>query len=165
MKICIDARTAHIGGIRTYSVNLLTSLISIDNHNEYFIFYDQRMAEMGLAGVNEYVVPTMNELVWIAWSQTALPRFLKKMNIDVFHSVKQVGAIWSKTKKILTIHDAGFFCFLTHFHGRKLSIGKQCIVLQQKDTITLLPYQIPQDILYVKCWMCPMSKQELPILV
>lgn len=111
MKIFIDARTAHIGGIHTYATNLLSALLATDTENDYFVLYDKRMGKKGLARARKIVVPTMNQLVWLGWNQTSLPRLLSRTDIDVYHSVKQVGAIISKTKKALTIHDACYFLF------------------------------------------------------
>jgi glycosyltransferase involved in cell wall biosynthesis len=111
MKIFLDARTAHVGGIDTYATNLLSALLAIDTENDYFVLSDKRMGQKGLTGAQEFVVPTMNRLVWLGWNETSLPRLLSRTGIDVYHSVKQVGAIRSKTTKVLTIHDACFFLF------------------------------------------------------
>ena len=111
MKIFIDARTAHVGGINTYAANLLSALLAIDTKNEYFVLYDKRMGEKGLVRAREIIAPTMNQIVWIVWNETSLPRLLNRLDIDVYHSVKQIGAIFSKIRKTVTIHDACFFLF------------------------------------------------------
>ena len=78
MKIFFDSRTAHIGGIDTYATNLLSALLAIDTENDYFVLYDERMGKKGLVRAQEMIAPTMNPLVWLAWNETSLPRFLSR---------------------------------------------------------------------------------------
>jgi len=57
------------------------------------------------------IAPTMNRLVWLGWNQTSLPRVLRGANIDIYHSVKQIGAVFSKIRKTVTIQDACYILF------------------------------------------------------
>lgn len=111
MRICIDARIPNQGGIRTCVQELIQSIIKIDKENQYFIFYDSKQGVQGYKNVIEHVVPTNNKIVWILWGQTYLPYFLRKNKIDVFHSLKHVGAFFTKSISLITIYDAGPFLF------------------------------------------------------
>ena len=104
MKIFIDARTAHVGGINTYATNLLSALLEIDTKNEYFVLYDKRMGERGLVRAREIAAPTMNHIVWIVWNETSLPDgsyivtaekndVQTKWYIDPMHNVTRVERI------------------------------------------------------------------------
>ena len=111
MKICIDARIPNKGGIRTYTTYLLENLINIDSGNQYYIFYDYDQGKRGFKDAIERIVPSKSKIIWILWSQTILPLFLRRHKIDIFHSFKHVGALLSSSKTLITIHDAGPFLF------------------------------------------------------
>jgi len=104
MKICIDARSPGLRGPRTYIDSLLESLLKVDRNNDYLIITDRQRGSWGYDGVDEIMVPSVNPLHWMVWSNTVLQGLLERCGVDVYHSVKHVTAYRLKAKKVLTLH-------------------------------------------------------------
>ena len=106
MKICLDARSPGTGGVFTYTKYLLYNLFQIDIENEYIIITDPEHGSWGYDHVEEIVVPNNNPFSWLLWSNTQLPKYLEKRNIDVYHSLKHVTGFRIPAKSVLTFHGA-----------------------------------------------------------
>ena len=107
MKICIDARSPHSGGITTYTHGLLKNLMAIDKKNEYIVLYDAEHGKGGYTSAEERIAPSSNILWRLIWDHTYLPSLLKREKVDIYHSFKHLNAFKSSTKLIYTIHSAG----------------------------------------------------------
>lgn len=122
MRIGIDIRV--IGKNRTgdevYFFNLVKNLTAIDNINEYFLFTDRdpkkdsalkKETERLELGSNFKIVflNSPNRFWWNLW---ALPNYLKKNPVDIFHT-QYIAPFWlpKNTKLVLTIHDISFNFF------------------------------------------------------
>ena len=52
MKICIDARFLthpQVGGFKTYTENLIRALVEVDAENQYVLYVDRNLDEIGHA--------------------------------------------------------------------------------------------------------------------
>lgn len=104
MRICIDARSPGLTGILNYTKCLLNSLLRVDKSNEYIIITDPKHTGLIPPGADKIVVPSLNPIYWMVWSNTILPKLLDEKSVDVYHSFKHVTAYRLKTKNILTFH-------------------------------------------------------------
>jgi glycosyltransferase involved in cell wall biosynthesis len=104
MRICIDARSPGTKGILSVMVCLIRSLLKLDQKNEYTIINDPNHESWGDEKTNKIVVPSLNPVRWIVWSNTILPQILEKNKVDIYHSLKHVTALRLKAKKIVTFH-------------------------------------------------------------
>lgn len=104
MRICLDVRSPGAKGVLSVVNCLLKSLAKVDQANSYFLITDRKHAGWGYDGMRELVVPSLNPVAWIYWSNTILPKFVEQNKIDVYHSLKHVTAFHLKAKKVLTFH-------------------------------------------------------------
>ena len=122
MKIGIDIRL--IGKKRTGDevvfFNLVKNLTEIDRSNQYFLFTDRNpeknrelkaeIDKLKLADNFKIIfIDSPNRFWWNLW---ALPHFLNKNPVDVFHT-QYIAPFWlpKKVKLVLTIHDISFNFF------------------------------------------------------
>ena len=81
MRICIDVRSPGTTGVLNYSTCLLKSLLKVDRNNEYMVIRDPKRGSWGHDGMEEIVVPSLNPMYWLVWSNTTLPRILDKKKL------------------------------------------------------------------------------------
>lgn len=122
MKIGIDIRL--IGKKRTGDeqvfFNLVKNLAVIDSSNEYFLFTDcdpDKDAELNeeikkLELKKNFKIIFINSPNRFWWNLWALPNYLRKNPIDIFHT-QYIAPFWlpKKAKLVLTIHDISFNFF------------------------------------------------------
>ncbi len=113
MRIAIDARTLshpQPGGFKTYTTNLVNSLLALDSNNEYIIYLDRSYIDKGL------VCYTMAKTIIVQQKdigigmplreQFSLPAQLHRDAPDVVHFPCATGSILLTIPCVLTIHDA-----------------------------------------------------------
>ena len=106
MKIGVMLRNLNErGGIVVYTVHLLNSLLSLDQKNEYVLFY-RDPGHLGrfssFPNVSERIVHSANKL-W--WDQIAVPRAAKRENVDVIFNPKLSIPLLSPKKTVLVISE------------------------------------------------------------
>jgi glycosyltransferase involved in cell wall biosynthesis len=122
MKIGIDIRL--IGknqtGSEAYFFGLVKNLATIDETNEYFLFtnHDQvedpnlkkEIEKLELRPNFKIIFLNSPNRFW--WNLWALPNYLKKNPIDIFHT-QYIAPFWlpKNMKLVLTIHDISFNYF------------------------------------------------------
>src|SRR4030066_698592 len=104
MKICLDVRSPGESGVRNYMRGLVKGLLTFDKKNQYVIITDPNHRGSWSYGVEEIVVPSLNPLHWMFWSNTTLVSLLQEKNVDVYHTFKHVTAFSIKTKRVVTLH-------------------------------------------------------------
>jgi glycosyltransferase involved in cell wall biosynthesis len=138
MKIGIDIRV--IGKKRTgdesYFFGLAKGLAELDKKNEYFLFTDCDPEKDGeLGGEIEKLKLSANfKIIFINspsrfwWNFWALPKYLRKNPIDIFHT-QYIAPFWlpKKIKLVLTIHDISFNFFPEHIKKSDLFFLKMLI--------------------------------------
>ncbi len=98
-------------GIGMYTRCLLKNILSIDRDNEYVFFtfgnwpFSSILSEEGFKGIRIIKInPPLKQLSWF-FAQAFLPLAMKKEKLDIFHSPEYILPVFSKAKKIITIHD------------------------------------------------------------
>ncbi len=107
-------------GFGTYTDGLLRSLISNDSDHQWHCLSNELPEEIAAFSVirenrdrSPFVFPPNVKVVStrhkrrLLWSNTALPRYLKQNQIDLFHSVDNISLpLWRKPcALVLTLHD------------------------------------------------------------
>ncbi len=108
MRIGIAARDLSVGslGVKSYLESLLTALLKIDEENEYYVFYIKKDELGSFPKANEIVLQSSNKLFW---DYFLLPLAIKRYRIDVTLFPKYIIPFFVNCKKILVIHDLGFY--------------------------------------------------------
>lgn len=107
MKIGIDARVLgckQIGGVATYTYNLIANLAKIDADNEYIIFHSLP-EDLAFSKRNFRVKVIQVPPYEFFKEQLALTYEVTKERLDLFHSPFYLPPIVRLSKTILTIHD------------------------------------------------------------
>lgn len=106
MKIAIDARylDGQYSGIATYSERLITAISEIDKENQYVIIVHSGYNKPLNLGKNFEIIkiPKRPLSFWTIFGQW---KFLKKLNIDIFHAHFPILPLFYNGKNILTLHD------------------------------------------------------------
>ena len=122
MKIGIDIRA--IGRKRTgdevYFFNLVKNLAEMDKESEYLLFTDrdpqknpalaEEIEKLELADNFQIIFLDSPSRFW--WNLWALPNYLRKSPVDIFHT-QYIAPFWlpKNIKLALTIHDISFNFF------------------------------------------------------
>jgi glycosyltransferase involved in cell wall biosynthesis len=106
LRVCLDARSPGHGGIATYIENLIDHLVRLAPDNYYLLLVDAGQPSRARPGVEEFVVPVGNPLLWFFWSNTRLPRLLRERQIDVYHALKHVTLFRIPARSMVTLHGA-----------------------------------------------------------
>lgn len=115
MKICIDARSPGYSGVRSYASCLLRGLAALDRDLELVVLRAPQDDPWGIDGVEERVLPARHFLSWLAWSNTRLPRLLRREGFDLYHSLKHITAFRGAAKRVVTFHSARFLIHPEHY--------------------------------------------------
>ncbi len=109
MKICLDIRVSTQGGTSTFIDNFVRHLSDVEHqHSIQFVFNEGTTALNG-KHVRAAAVPHKNRLLEFKWSQWSLPHVLKRLEFDVYHSLKHVGPIFCPTSTIYRVPAVGQF--------------------------------------------------------
>ena len=104
-RIAIDARKWRDYGIGTYVRNLVRHLARIDRENTYFVLCDP-LEEASLRLVGENFVPIVESSKGYTLEEhLTIPRHLRKLGVDLFHSPHYVLPIRCPSRAVVTIHD------------------------------------------------------------
>jgi glycosyltransferase involved in cell wall biosynthesis len=119
MKIGIDIR--NIGRQRTGSeavvLELTKNILKIDHANEYFLFTDTEDRDvldnieksLELEGVDNVRIISLKARNKFAWAFWAMPKYLRKNKLDVYHTEYILPFfIPKRTRAITHIHDVSF---------------------------------------------------------
>ena len=108
IRIGIAARDLSVGslGVKSYLEGLIDSLLRIDEKNEYHIFYISRDDLGSFPTANEVVLESFSKLYW---DYFLLPLAVRRSRIDVMLFPKYVVPFFVNCKKIVVIHDLGFY--------------------------------------------------------
>lgn len=111
MRIGFDARVIcqkQVKGIGRYLTNLLQALVDHAGRNEIFLFVDQHSEfdseESGMKRIHLVKVASSRNGGY--WEQFALPKAVRDLRIDVFHSPSNTMMGFPPCPVVLTLHDA-----------------------------------------------------------
>lgn len=132
MKIAIDLRSLSEGrrsGVEEYVLNVVQSLIKIDNINAYFLFksgFRNRSiaADFFYANRNKVVekkLKTPNRLLNLSlklWREPLLDLVSGKPDIFFMPNIN-IGPVSSRCKKVITFHDLSYEIYPEHFSVKR----------------------------------------------
>ncbi len=114
LTIAIDARWIFraLSGVGVYTRNLIRHLARLDEENKYVLLFDDKMLmerelrETATIGRRNFSALLLPYSVFSLRNQVALPRTLRQLGIDVFHSPNFMIPLGRTTAKtVVTIHD------------------------------------------------------------
>lgn len=147
MKIGIDISQIVYGtGVSTYTKNLVESLLSVDDKNEYILFGSSLRAKKKLKefveGLSKFqnvepklasFPPTILEILWNNLHVYPLEKFIGE--VDVFHSSDwtQPKIASTITKKVTTVHDMVPYLFTSSLPKKIADNQKKRLELVKKE--------------------------------
>ncbi len=116
VRVSMDATAvpAKPGGAGRYVLNLVAELIRPEMHDDVEVTvvcrHGDRARWEARAGAGRVVdtAPTRRP-VRLAWEQTALPRLLNRMPVDVHHGPHYTMPVAARGPSVVTVHDLSFF--------------------------------------------------------
>jgi len=118
MKISIDLTSIpnQKTGVGKYAMALIKALGKFDNENYYWIFVKRNQAEdFNPKKKNFHIVLCSNilqsKILRILWEQFILPLYIKRLKIDLLHSIHYTIPLFAGCKVVVTFHDMTFFLF------------------------------------------------------
>jgi glycosyltransferase involved in cell wall biosynthesis len=123
MRIGIDARSIHLGGIGRYIRELITNIANIDNENDYTIYFisesQAELNEIKKENVSSAILPVS---IYDIHKQPLLSYRLRKDKLDLFHATSHwLSPFFSPCDLVITIHDL-FNYYLPEVVTRKASL-------------------------------------------
>jgi glycosyltransferase involved in cell wall biosynthesis len=105
VRIAIDARKWKDYGIGTYVRNVVRHLAQLDRESTYFLLCD-RADEATLRDLAENFVPVVEASAGYSVAEHfTIPRQLRRLGADLFHSPHYVLPLVGRTPSVVTIHD------------------------------------------------------------
>ena len=117
MRVCLDARGNHFGGVYTYTYSMMRTLPTTDPRIDYLVLFDDHQIREGRLAVPDLphvTVPVMSPIKMVYWNNVELPRLLKRERINVYHGFKHFGLRYPKgydCKMIWTLRTAAWWLF------------------------------------------------------
>lgn len=113
MRIGIDARFLthpQQGGFKTYTEQLIRSLLDIDSENEYILYVDRlptsHVINSPVMNATVKIVPGTAPFIGMPWrEQIGLTMYAKRDRIDVLHSLCLTAPLYAPCPLVVTIHD------------------------------------------------------------
>ena len=94
-------------------LNELRQLQCIDSENEYYVFVKPGEDRCLESSTNMHIIE-LNCPTYIIWEQWALPRAVRKWNVDLLHCTSNTAPLRCSVSILLTLHDVIFMEGSTH---------------------------------------------------
>jgi len=126
LSIAIDARwiLPAMSGVGVYTRNLIRHISLLDEKNRYVLLFDdealmeRELYETRAAGRGNFSTEILPYSVFSLRNQVGLPRKLRQLGVDVFHSPNfMIPLAGMKPKTVVTIHDLIPLLF-PHYTGK-----------------------------------------------
>ncbi|MEQ8537295.1 MAG: glycosyltransferase family 1 protein [Coleofasciculus sp. D1-CHI-01] len=112
MRILLDCRFQKGAGPNVTTCYLLNYLIKLNTEHDFVILQHKGQQLPQYPNVQKLVVPSQNTLVEFLWVQFYLPKLLRQYAIDIYHSLKHVGPLFTRVPVLLYLREVG------HFHEK-----------------------------------------------
>jgi glycosyltransferase involved in cell wall biosynthesis len=176
MRIAIDARKWRDYGIGTYVRNVVRHLARLDRESTYFLLCD-RADEAMLRDLAANFVPIVESSAGYSLAEhVSIPRKLRRLGADLFHSPHYVLPLLGRTPSVVTIHDCIHLLFPQYLPNRlapryarymmQKAVEKSALVFtvseaSRKDILHFFPEADPERVLVVPNAIDP-SLAEVP---
>ncbi|NEQ79531.1 MAG: glycosyltransferase family 4 protein [Moorea sp. SIO2I5] len=124
MRILLDCRFQKGAGPNVATRYLLDELIKLNNEHELIILQHKGQPLPEYPNVKKMFVPFRNPLLELFWIQFWLPLLIKLNSIDICHSLKHIGPLFTNVPTILHVHEVGHF-FPEGQEGFQLSLANK----------------------------------------
>lgn len=103
-------RPGIVGGTETYARGLLSGLARVASEHRFFVFLNRSARDWPLPdGFERVVCPvSARQSSRYLYEQVALPRDLKRLDIDVVHSLAYVAPVVTPCASVVTVPDLNF---------------------------------------------------------
>lgn len=153
-------------GIGLHIKNLVAALSALDDHNEYFLYYQRGVSHFSeLGNVENLGANFCRRAVrfpreWVGtrprlWWDHVLPAAIRRDRIDVFHGPNHLLPSKIGCRCIVTIHDLAYFFMevhgarfdnvLQHWTRRALQGAHAIIALSESTRADLLRLGVPEE--------------------
>lgn len=115
MKICLDARGNHFGGVYTYSRSLLRRVPAAAPDMEFIVLLDDWQVDKSLfpdSVMTSVVLPKMSPFKMVKWNNIELPKLLAREKCDLYHGLKHFGLRYPRNhdcRMVWTLHSASWW--------------------------------------------------------
>jgi glycosyltransferase involved in cell wall biosynthesis len=99
----------HTGGVKVYTQNLMSHLLSLESKNQYVLIYQNPKligTYSNYPNVDEVAVPIPGTILW---DQLAVPWVVKKKRLDLVFNPKFTVPFLSRAKKVFVLHGSEWF--------------------------------------------------------
>ncbi len=178
MRIGIDCRTilnpslGEQAGIGHYTYYLVKNLLQLDKHNEYVLFFDNRISEKEVKQVignnNKNVkarfFPFYQYKYYLpfTYSQMLVSAFISREKVDIYHSPANVIPLMYKGLSVVTVHDLAIYkhpeWFPSNFMSRQIFSTKVLVPksIRKAKRVIAISQHTKEDI--VKLFKIPAKK-------
>src|SRR5688572_1550902 len=108
-RVLLDCRFQKGAGPNVATRYLLDHLMRLNTSYDFVILQHRSQPFPDYAGVPKVFVPSRRPAAEFAWVQAALPAVLARYRIDVCHSLKHVGPLFTRVPTILHVHEVNHF--------------------------------------------------------
>jgi glycosyltransferase involved in cell wall biosynthesis len=109
----VQPKTMH--GIARYVFELVQCLSRVETPYEFYIIVAEKSPFFDIEWPS-HIIPVVTKARWISLrEQWSMPRLLKKLKIDLFHTPSFVAPFLCPSKMLMTIHDLNHL-MLPHFY-------------------------------------------------
>ena len=128
MRIAVNTRfllKGNLEGLGIYTQEIFRRVVQTMPDHEFFFFFDRPYEKSFLFAKNVTPVvvppPARHPLLWYAWFEYSVPRYLEKYQIDLFITPDGYASLRTAVPQILTVHYLGFEHYPEHvpFLARK----------------------------------------------
>jgi glycosyltransferase involved in cell wall biosynthesis len=92
-------------GMEVVALELINEIQKLDKYNEYILYAKDDVDNTCIKEQDNFKIRTLPSSSYPIWEQIALPRAVKKDNLDFLHSTCNTSAINLSVPLILTLHD------------------------------------------------------------
>ena len=109
MRILLDCRYQLGAGPNITSNYLIDELLRGDSRHQYLILQHENQSLPEYHGVKKILVPTRKRWAEFLWVQFVLPWVLKRERIDLYHSLKHFGPLFTSVPVVLPVRAVSQF--------------------------------------------------------
>ncbi len=122
MNIAVNMRlllSHRMEGIARYIYETTSRMVEAHPEHTFHLFFDRPFDPAFVFGSNTipHVIrpPARHPILWWTWFETMIPRYLKRINADVFYSGDNFLSLKAKTPTLMVSHDISYHRFPAFF--------------------------------------------------
>jgi glycosyltransferase involved in cell wall biosynthesis len=164
------------GGGRTASLNLLRSLLEVDERHEYVILLSAPEPDLQVnARAAQHIIPIRSRFLSRIYLQAVLPVLCRRFGADVVHFLKNQAAFGTGTARVVTVYDmttlrhpqaypAVDVWYWRHVLPRQYRSADRIVAISEATAADLVSwYQLPRDrIRVIPCGYDPVYRPAAP---